>query len=574
MGFNTQDLLATLQQATTQSNATLTQGAAALQANTQQAQALFDRSQEELTTVVADSAKLAADRAATEYASRKAIEATQALFNLDPNKVDNEIAQSLSIAKSASDAYAPARAEYDRLSQVGFLENPIGFLLAQMKLPQVAAQVNSLADAEDRALQNIQTKTQLLNAAKNTVTANTADALLAQGQAQAQLDARAANAKLLQAGAENTVRMGASIMQQIQVADKINDNTRSTVQTLASIQAAEEARLARGEAREDRSIDRELRREQLRLMLDEKKAKAEEVADLNDRLAAVSAALGREPMTVNKLKMIRDKKEQDMWLNAADSGRFGENLSQSVEFYLRKGVPENIQVSGASMNANARKMTEAAAKYVPAIQAAHRTTTGKPMKDDEASKAAFETYQREVTQAAVTPKSPVDMSSPIWDTTFNPNMAPVAAFSRAIDSIQELAPLKNNLVKQQFDTMVAAKVINGDNVSTAQQTQIIDSLKWKVFNREITTKKAAADIAAFYKAANEYNVEMNKADLFGIQKIDRYQFTLKEAGRIDLFNPVEVDNALQRAVRTEAIKGINTLSPYGAIPGLNLNFQR
>lgn len=559
--FSTQDLLKTLQAATTQSNQVLTQGANALQDNTRQAQELFTRSQEELSRVVTESAKLAGDRAATEYAARKALENTQTLFNLDPSRIDNEIAVSLNQANQAREAYAPARAEYDRLTQISFFEDPLGFLQAQLKLPQVSAQVNNLADAEDRALQNIQTRTQLLHGAKQTITANTADALLAQSQSQAQLDARAAQAKLLQSDAENRVRIGSSIMQQIQVADKINDNTRSTVQTLASIQAAEEARLARNEAREDRSIDRELRREQLRLVLDEKKAKQEEIDQMNDRLAAVSAALGRDPMTVSKLKMLRDKKEVQFWLDAADSGRFGQDLSSSVEFFMRKGVPEQIQVSGASMQSTATKLVESAAKYVGPIQAAHRTSTGKPMKDEDANKAAFEAYQRDVIGAAVNPKSNADMSSPQWDSTFNPYSVPIASFSRLIDASPELAGLKNNLVKQQFDTMLQAKVISGDTVTGAQQAQILDSIKWKILSKEVTAQKAAADIVAFYKAANQYNFEMNKQDLFGLQKIDRYQFSFKEAGRIDLFNPTEVNNALQRAARLETVRGMQNQNP-------------
>lgn len=559
--FSTEELLRTLQQATNQSNATLAAGVEQLKANTAETQALYQQSSQELQAVVSEAAKVAGDKAAIEHGKQKAMEGVQTLFNLDPSQLNNEIAVNLGKANDAAAAYKPVREEYDRLTQVSFFENPLGFLMAQMKLPQVAAQVNALADAEDRALQQIQTKTTLLGNVKNTVVANTADALFAANQSQAQLDARAANAKLMQADAENRVRIGASIMQQIQVADKINDNTRSQVQTIASIQTAEESRLARQEAREDRSIDRELRREQLRAVLDEKKAKAEEIEDMNDRLAAVSAALGRDPMTVTKLKLLRDKKEVQFWLDAADSGRFGPDVGSSVEFFLRKGSPENIQKSGASMQANATQMRDAAVKYVGPIQTAYKAANGKAMKDEEASKAAFDAYAREVVGAAVAPKSTTDMSSPVWDSTYNPNMAPIGAFSRFIDATPALAHLKNNTFKKQYDTLVAAKAANGDFATTTQQTQMIDALKWQILDKKITSQKAAADIAAFYKAATEYNFEMNKSDLFGIPKIDRYQFTIPEAGRINLFDPVEVDNAIQRSARLELARQMRINNP-------------
>ena len=143
-----------------------------------------------------------------------------------------------------------------------------------------------------------------------------------------------------------------------------------------------------------------------------------------------------------------------------------------------------------------------------------------------------------------------DLSSKEWDKTFNPYVAPLLSFSAAINSQPELAGMKNNLVKQQIDALVTAGTIKGDNLTSQQQTQVIAAIQKQMLDKKIDSKKAAADVTAYFKSAAAYNLQLSQYTSFALPAQNKYLYTQPESGpQVDLFDPVAVENMMTRGVK-------------------------
>lgn len=565
--FSSDDLIKTVLNSTQQSGQLLTQGAAQLGATTDHAEALLNSSAEALKNLTEQQKLLQVGSADISFQQSKVAENLQSLYNMNPDAQSNEISDNLALANQARSARRETRAEYDRLNSVDFLSNPLGYLVAQAQIPTVARKNNALADAEDDALNEIAVRTNLLAASKNTVVANTADAVRQQSLNAADVNAQMANAKLDQEQANNLVRISSSRMQQMQILDKVNDNQRSAVGVIASIQNAQETRRLREDQSQDRELDRALRRETMEEMLKKKKEQAAQEADLNGRLSTVSQSLGLvTPMTMDRLRSLTDKKTQEMWLGAASTGRYGEDLENSVVFYQKYGSqPEIVAKGGASVISTAKKLDQGGAGYEGTVTAAYRAAnpTAKGLTRDQSRGLAYDAYQTDLAQSTGNPATQNDLSSSKWDKTFNPYVAPLTSFSKAIDTTPELAGLKNNIVKKQIDTLAAAGVVKGDNLTADQQKQVIDSIQTQVLAKVVTPAKAAADISQFFKSASDFNLAANKYNLFSLPAQTSYLFSTTDGGRTDLFDPTKVEHTLIKGVKAGAADRAFGSTPFG-----------
>lgn len=488
---------------------------------------------------VEQGAAVGAQKAQVEYVQNKSIEDLQRLFGLDQSQVDNEIGKSLAVAQNARDQRVSVRAEYDELAGRDLLTNPIGYLLAQMQLPAVAAKNNALADAEDLALQNIDKRTQQFGAARSTLTANVSDELKNTAFQQAQVQAKMAEAQLLGKEGEVTAQRAATELQLAGITNAMGDNVRSTVQTIVTLEDREEAT--------------RLRNEQRAQILEGKKLKEEEDLRLNQRLKLASDALGlEEPMTVSRLKGLTNKKQQDMWLGVALSGQMGQNLEESLGFYLGNGSRNGIQTKGgASVLTTAEKLAHAGASLESqAVRELAAANQGKVPKKEEARSKAYEIYKDSVVNSTSGVSYPTDLSSTTWDATYNPYKAEFLGFNRAIDTSPQLAALKNNRVKVMVDDLVKSGAVKDTNLTAAQQQQVLSGIGDLVIAKKLDPKKAAADVAAYFRGASAYNRQLNKYDLFSLPPQESYLFTMNGTSlddnrkKMDLFNPGDVENSL------------------------------
>ena len=524
----------------------MSQGLGDLLGLSSQAQQKAVQSIAEQQAVVNSAAQVAAGKAEVDYRANKTIENLQNMFGLSQDDQNNAIATNLATINATQQAYKGARAEYDELATTDLLSNPLGYILAQIKMPTAAAKVNALADQEANAVADIDTRTRQLANAKSTVTANTADQLRDLQLETAKNEKRLAEAKLLAAEGGSLVQAASSKMQAITIANQMGDNTRSTLLGVASL--------------EDRAEGAEIRNEQKRQIMEGKRLKEEEEARLNARLKTVSDAKGMlEPMTVQRLKTLTDKKSQEEWLAAAQSGAFGERLDDSLRFYLGQGSSKSaiMNAGGASTWTTAEKLARQGAQYAGTVDRLHTKANplGKKLTNEEARSQGYELYKNELIDSSMKVTEPADLSSSKWDGTYNPYVGQFRGFNSAIDQIPQLSGFKNNAVKVAVDTLMQAGAVTGENLTSAQQQQVFKSVIERVKARELEPKKAAADIAAYIRGISAYDRTLNKYDLFSLPPQTSYLFTLDGSwptmsrDKVDLMNPVDIENKILKTMK-------------------------
>jgi hypothetical protein len=515
-----------------------------LAAGAQEVSAIQKKSQDQMDVArgvqmgaVDTAGRVAEQKAAIAYEQAALGQQLQKVFNLDPTSATNANAIDLAKYEAAELGREAAKKEYDAAASVDFLSNPLGYLVNQLKLPQLAAKNNAFADAGDAALGDLQKRTSLLTAQKNVLVANTADAMKQAAVDEARNNAVMAKANLSVEEAKNLAQSASLKMQQISLIDKIADNNRAALVSVISLQDREEQNSLRNAAKAE---------------IAGKKASDQADEDrLNGRLQTVSSALGLvEPMTVKRLKTLQNKKDQDVWLNAAMSGQMGEDLQTSLGFYLGNGSKNGIMNGGgASHYATAQKLVEAGGSMqsIAERQAMAANPMGKKPGVRETQTAGFKMYEDAVVSSMRSPTDKSDLSSPAWDKTYNPYVAPFKGFNLAIATRPELEMFKNNSAAKAVGALMAAGVVQGENLTAEQQNTLVNSIKQQVQMRTLTPARAAADIATYFSGAAAWNRSMNGYTMFGLPAQDAYLFTAEggmfvDKTKLDLMNASQVEN--------------------------------
>ena len=534
--FDSRSLLSMLLGNNQQQNANIAAGAQEVGAVQKEAQVKRTAAVVGQQAAITGAADIAARSAEISFQQRALGEQLQRAFNLDPTVAGNEIETSLAQAEAAKNARVSARAEYDSAASVGLLDDPLQFIINQVRLPSLAAKNNALADQEDVALNNVREKTQLLASAKSTLVANTADQMKSVELDSAKNASTLAQAKLSEEEAKNLSAAATQKLQLIGLTDKMGDNSRATIGTIITLQDREEQAQIRNAAKKAQT--------------DAKALEQEDVARLDSRLKLVSDSLGMaEPMTVRRLKTLQNKKDQDVWLTAALTGQMGEDLQKSLGFYLGNGSRNQITASGgASTYLTATKLADAGAGYQSDVERA-AAARGQKMNSAESRAAGYKLYEDSVIDSMRSPTDKTDLSASKWDKVYNPYVAPFKSFVGAINVYPELAGLKSNLVTVQAQNLLSTDAVKGDNLTAEQQQQIFGAIAKQVEMKQITAQKAAADISVFISAASAWNRQMNGYTLFSLPNQESYLFTMDgEVNRrkVDLMNPATLENALMK----------------------------
>lgn len=533
----------------------------------QQAVAQSDAAQQQSDAIGRDAAiqagMVATQKAALNYTQNSALQRYQQELGLDPADAQNILSRSIAEKEGLRPQYEASRAEYDAAASTDLLSNPIGFIFAQLKLPSLAAKTNALADAMGRADVRMQVANEHLDTRRRTLVATSADQIREFELAQAAVDKKVADSKLKASEAATASKRAGELMQQMQVVNMVGDNQRQTIGQLASLREQEENRVER---RQRMAVVEEQRKQ----ILDEKKAKAEQDARLDARLAAVSQKLGLlEPMTIQRLRGLANDKEKNAWLNAALNGQMGETLYDSLLFYGDKASRSGVAQSGtaAAYDAFVKLRTTGLAHQAEAEREAMKT--GKKIKPEEARARGFDIYAGRLLDSTESVKATEDLSSRKWDSEYNPYRAPGLLVAELSQSDPRFATLKNNAIANAILSTAAASGAHG--TLTAEQEQAANQAVYHlVRTRKLAPAKAAADMAAFYKAAADFQYTQTQYDLFGLPKQKAYLYSLEIGGdrkKIDLFNPIEIERAIQRAVSRDIRNSPSLFSdPAGALP--------
>lgn len=514
---------------------------------------------------VAEAQRAAGIQAGAEFAQNSMKERTQNILNINPDVANNELqlaTNALNAAQrgmqSANSRYSENRAEYDSLVQKDFLSDPLGYVFAQLKLPSVAARVNSAADEQtnferlaDSAAKNINTRTQIANNFNNTVVANTSGALKDAAMLKAGSDAALTRIRLTNAEMENISRIGGVEMQKLQVANMVNDDKFKVVNLRLQVAQTEANQAAAKAARDQANEVRQAR-------LDQIKAEKDFEISMDAKLAPVGRLLGMtSPLTMRDLKAFSPKLRDEL-LATAQSGVFGVDLPEALRNFSQIPGKGNIAATNPGLGVFLRRTSDEVEKYAEAAKKAAEKTGGK-IPANQLGVIAAEDYQLEAYSAAHSPTGALMLSDAKWNNVFTPYRAEHRVMLDEIKS-GKLASLKNNVLAQALETVATAAPADRP-LSTSEEDRAIKIVRDRVAKREIPPQAAAAQIAEYYRVSAAKNADFYQYQVFGMQPQSKYYFQMSPTGMLgdslkaDLMNPASIEKALMKDVRGMAQLG-------------------
>jgi hypothetical protein len=499
-----------------------------LRASTAAVESLLRTNLTEAGKVAETAGQIATQKAETDYIRNSAIQRSGAILGMNADENNYIIPKRMAEYTQLEEERKTARQEYDKLAQTDLLTNPVGYIVAQLKLPSVAARNNAIVDARDAAVADIATRQNLAIANKSAVTANTADqlrttALLEAKNAQAQ-----AEIALRQAEAEMTSKMAGARMQEFQLRDKAFDvqgdlfskqiQVQQFVMNFESLKAQREA--ARLAAEERISIARE-RAAMLKSQAEKDAIDAAEQAGLNAGFATVSRFLGMPaPMTLSTWKLIPDRNTKEVWLTAAQSGVLGDSVVEGLQFINRaSGNTQVLRTTNPGAWRAVQGFTEALNSIVATEQ---RKPENAKAKMADIVKTASDQYSNIVVQSASNIAAKETLSSPTFDKLFNPYKAQHKVM------IDQFGDANNVMVKALKAATVGreAEVASMTNLSSEMEQQAMASVIDQIATGKLGLDDAARQVNSYYTAAARKNFELYQYNLFGLPAQTNYAFRM------------------------------------------------
>lgn len=519
-----------------------------LQGNTKRNQSLMQQNTAAAAGVSTAAVALAGQKAELDFRVQSVQQQTQALLGMNPEDAENELTRSTAALTAAQTQRAAVRQEYDQLSQVDLLTNPLGYIFAQLKLPTVAARHDNLVAAEKSAVDNISTRLGVIKAANSTLTANTAAAAKEIQLQAADLSAQQAQIKLREQEIANNSAMAGSAMQIAQLTDKMGDNRRQAMQLkIQNAQWEESSRIRQQEFGE--------RMEVLTAQRADRKKKQAADAALSTGLQRVSQLMGLPtPMTIEDFDKLQGPTKM-AWAAAAINSSLGPDLHGAVEtLRMIGGNPGTIQNQNPGFGALLQKMDAARNEYVTAAR--RPNATGKVPSAKEADKLGSDNYENVLESSMKDRRAAANLTAPNWDRTFNPYKAEHEVM---LDKVKngELKELQNNIYVRTLQNIVATEGVPNGIVTGEQADRAFRAIAENVKAKQLDPASAAAQIVEYHKLAAARNLKFYQYNLMGLPMQSHYMVSMKPAGKVwgtgdpipvDLFNPAQVENAITKMV--------------------------
>lgn len=497
----------------------------------------------EKTAEAADAAAGAARQtAAVDYTQRMLRESNQRMLGIDPGQAENALQISINQLHQAEARYQQNRQRYDRLTSQSLLDNPIGYILAQLEMPSAAAKVNAAAMDAEAAENNIKTRVDIQQRLNTTVTANVAESLREADLKRAEASALLAQGQLAEKKAMASSREAGAAMQMGSLINMRTDNAMKIFNMQISAANAATSKAQWDMLKEERYL--------------KLKGEREGRDQITAGLQTAANFLGYQEAPTAEMLSRMGKKEQDAWSSVAIMGSFGGDLSISLPTFAAMRPSPNFKQLNPGVATFVEKLAKDIPRYVSAIEKEQLLGKGPKLKANEVAPEALREYQRELTNSASTPNYPKSLSSDAWDTTFNPYHAQHKVILDEVLSGGGPAQLRGNLYIAALSTVAGTTgAKDGENLSVANEQRALAVLRDQVANRTLDPKDAARAVSDYYRYAAAKNVEMYQYGNFGLPVQEQYNFTMKPAGMAspalpaDLMNPVSVERALLRDVR-------------------------
>ena len=534
------NLLASLTGNTQQRIGTIQAQVGDMQQDTAAMRGLMDVNMQEGQKLAMGAGVAAAKEAEIQFKIDSAKERAAATIGLNEDDVNNQLVQSMAAYNSAQEAKKQTLQRYQEIQTTGLLQDPIGYILGRLELPQVVNTHNALNAQASAAADNISTRQQLLQQHKSAMVVNTAEVARDLNMKKAELGVQQAMMQLREAEIGNISKIAGRKLQEFQhsnsifaLQDAAFAKQLQVAQFNMSLEERKEARAARIEAAKEKAS-----------------AKAEQDAFISQFDASaqrVSQFLGMEvPMSFTLWKTMPDSKRKQSWFETVTSGSLGEGLLDSLQFVNTQG---NMTAFSQNNPGAAKAVSEISQAIEQVAAPLARRPENLKKKPEELVNEATNQYTNAITSSANDPQSPNSLMAAQWDKVFNPYKA---QYKVLVDEAQAgtLPNLRNNIVVKTLTNLEGALDPQQPNLSADSEQKMLAVVAESIKKREIGLDAAAQQVSEFYTTAALKNRDLYQYDLFGLPPQTRYMAKFGTTGMFgkvvsaDLMNTMSVKKAL------------------------------
>lgn len=486
-----------------------------------------------LTTAITAKASSAADEAAinSTIESTAAVKNAQILarLNMDPAAIDNEAMKAAGVINDTDSILAPMKAEIDKRMQVGITDNPIEWIINQMRLPGMVAQYNGIVGTQAAAVDHYKQLANIRDSEQKVPTGMEADLLAQRGLAQKSKIANQAQEDLSKVQVELS---GAASRDALTLA-----NLAGTKAQLSGLQMAKTAQTetdVKGQTEKqaaEASMQKDL--DNVNKML--------KMAGSPQQIESLAAFKGMKPKT------------RDDMMSAVTSGKFGKDFSESIPFVNNYGNLANMAATGG---AAVRQWVKGTMGDAGAIVKGKLDATQVPGKPEFGKKIDAEketANELNLLQQKYEVQSNVDMRTASDN---NP-------FKLAYTQLAKLPELANNPLATFINTY--GPTSKDPRFAKVDEQYVLQRFSQSVANGTMTMPDASKAITEFYKTATQEQAVRTSWPLFGMEKPTKTYVVqipgtslltggmYSPALSVDLGNPVDVENFLTKSVAANAI---------------------
>lgn len=505
-------------------------------ADTDKIVALQGTAESQARQLAANTEQAGMDAAAVNYAVNSGREQNAAIAGMNPDDQNNLYVQSLAKISEARTARDATRAEYNKLNSVGLLDNPIGYIMAQLQLPQIAEKHNQALTAEATARGDMRNTIADINAKDTLIAANTADTLRKVEEQKAQQAGLQAQMQLTKLQMDNISVVGQRAIQALQVQSV---GYQASKDILTTQMDAEKFKLQQESVAMQREQQYMIRQEQLKRKGDEAQAKAER----DQQWAAASAVLGY--LTPPNPKNLTPEQRSIIEKTGATQ-QLGNNPFEAIENMRKAGNTQVILQTNGGLGEMVQGSSVAIKQAADQLRKTDKLRTFKP---GEAEREGSAKWQAAAYASASSYEATNPLNSPQWDATFNPYKPKYLALADAAKA-GTIPALKGNLAVTIIDTL--PKDPTQGNLTGKQLETVFQTLAQRVANGTAGADQVAKDIATLHKVGAGMNREQLGYELLGLPP-QAGAFAVIP-GTAAFSDPVKVDLMNEASVKTAIMK--------------------
>ena len=463
-------------------------------------------------------------------------------MNLDPSRTNDEMGRAFSAINAADDALLPRKQEIDARMAVGFFDNPLEWLVNQTRLPGMVSEYNGIVGTRQDAISRYKDLASIASTQQSMSAATDADSILRVGSALKQQAAASAAEDAAKASESLAGAQIRDIQTMKGLAGQKLDLQLKALQLSKSITVDGVG----GSGSSDAAAEKKFQEQQF------------------DNVKRMIVAAGGTPPQ-NKLELrLASKRQLELMGEAARTGKFGSNFSDSFEFVWDTGNREKLARDGGAGVVTWIQGTAGEASKLVKVQADDAAKFKKTFDGKKALPDALNAMQARYEAEAAT-----DMRGA---SQFNPLRLEYRSAAAAPE-------LKNNALAiwlRQYGPGGAEETMR-----EVDEGRILQKFAQSVTESKMTPATAAAQISEFYRVATAKQAQATSYPMFGINKPSKtYQVQFNDLGKdltgVDLGDPAQVETAITRKIvadRAKAVWDTVKVTALNPVAGMAMQLQ-